>query len=101
MAWAAKDKNKISITKIEYENEIKTTPSEIVDSFNKFFTNIGQNLADSIDNDDPNAFKQFLGNPVKQSFNLCETSAPEVKYFMSKIIYLPITFDWSVELKNI
>ena len=80
-----KDKNKINITKIKYENELITNPTEITDSFNKFFTNIGQNLADSIDNEDPNTFKKFLGNPVLQSFTLCETSAPEVQYQMSKI----------------
>ena len=29
--------------------------------------------------------KEFLGNPVLQSFNLCETSAPEIFYQMGKI----------------
>ena len=80
-----KSKNKQNITKIKHDNEMITNPTQITDSFNTFFTNIGQNLADSIDNEDPNSFKKFLGNPVLQSFNLCETSAPEIKYLMGKI----------------
>ena len=80
-----KSKNKQNISKIKSGNEIITNPTLITDSFNKFFTNIGKNLAESINNENPNSFKKFLGNPVLQSFNLCETSAPEIKYLMGKI----------------
>ena len=80
-----KGKNNKKITKIKSGNEIITNPTRITESFNKFFTDIGKNLAQSIDNDDPNSFKRFLGNPVLQSFHLCETSVPEIKYLMNKI----------------
>ena len=80
-----KTNTKQNITKIKTGNETITNPTQITDSFNKFFTNIGKNLADSIDNEDPYSFKKFLDKPILQSFNLCETSAPEIKYLMGKI----------------
>ena len=80
-----KGKNKLNITKIKSEDVILTNPNQITDAFNKFFTNIGHDLAQSINNEDPNAFREYLGNPIAQSFNLCETSPPEVKYLMEKI----------------
>ena len=73
-----KSNSKQNITKIKSDNEVITNPTQIADSFNKFFTNIGKNLAESIVNEDPNSFKKFLGKPLLQSFNLCETSAPEI-----------------------
>ena len=80
-----KDKSKQNINKIKSDNEILTNPTQITQAFNKFFTNIGQDLAQSIDNNEPNEFREYLGNPIAQSFNLCETSAPEIKYLMEKI----------------
>ena len=80
-----KNNNKQKISKIKSGNEIITNPTRITEYFNTFFTNIGKNLAESIDNEDPNSFKKFLGNPVLQSFHLCETSVPETKYLMEKI----------------
>ena len=80
-----KSKNKSNITKIKSGNETLTNPTEIANAFNKFFTNIGEELAQSHNTDDPNAFRKYLNNPILQSFNLIETSLPEIKYQMEKI----------------
>ena len=80
-----KIKNRSNITKIKSGNETLTNPTEIANAFNKFFTNIGEELAQSHNTDDPNAFRKYLNNPILQSFNLIETSLPEIKYQMEKI----------------
>ena len=80
-----KDKSKQNINRINSENETLTNPSQITQAFNKFFTNIGHNLAQTISNNESNDFRDYMGNPIAQSFNLCETSSHEIKYHMEKI----------------
>ena len=60
-----KDKSKQNINKIKSGNEFLSNPSQITQAFNKFFTNIGHESYD---------FREYLGNPITQSFNLCETT---------------------------
>ena len=79
-----KDKSKQNINSINSDNETLTNPTQITQALNKFFTNIGHSLAQTINNE-PNDYKEYLGNPIVQSFNLCETSPPEIKYLMEKI----------------
>ena len=69
-----KDKSKQNINKIKSGNEFLSNPSQITQVFNKFFTNIGHDLAQSINNNESNDFREYLGNPIAQSFSLCETS---------------------------
>ncbi|CAL4183555.1 unnamed protein product [Meganyctiphanes norvegica] len=80
-----KGKTRPNINKIINGENILTNPNNITEALNNFFTNIGNNLAQSHKNVDQNAFKQYLVNPVRKSFCLCETSQPEVKYLLEKI----------------
>ena len=52
-----KNRNKIKMSKIKIDNTIITNPSQVTESFNKFFTDIGERLAQSFDNNEQEAYK--------------------------------------------
>ena len=80
-----KSKNKVKINKIKVNNKLITDPKLVTQEFNKFFTSIGNNLANNFENQDRNNFREFLNNPVLESFSLIETSEYEIKYHLEKI----------------
>ena len=67
--------NKISSLNINGENQ--TEPNKISESFNKFFSEIGGNLAKNFPND-YSEFRNYLGEPVSHSMFLYHTSESEI-----------------------
>ena len=78
-------KSKTKINKIKVNNKIVTDPLQITNEFNKFFTDIGSNLASNFDNRHRDTFRKYLNTPVLDSFCLLETSELEVRHFIEKI----------------
>ena len=72
-------KSKTKINKIKVNNKIVTDPLQITNEFNKFFTDIGSNLASNFDNRHRDTFRKYLNTPVLDSFCLLETNELEVK----------------------
>ena len=79
------NKSKIKINKIKVNKKIITDPKLVTQEFNKFFTSIGNKLADNFESQDRETFKEFLNNPVLESFFLLETNEYEIKYYIEKI----------------
>ena len=80
-----KPKSKININKIIKDNNILTNTDDIANALNIFFTNIGNNLAQAINREGQNAYKEYLTDPNPKSFHLCETSLFEMKHRLEKI----------------
>ena len=78
-------KSRVKVNKIKIDNDTITDPMLVTNAFNKFFTRIGENLANRFNNHQRESYKDYLNNPVLESFHLCETSEPEVKYLLEKI----------------
>ena len=74
-----KNKHKVKISKLKIDNTIISNPNQITESFNSFFTKIGENLAQSINNNEPEAYKEYLGDPIAQSLSLSETNPSEIE----------------------
>ena len=53
--------------------------------FNKFFTNIGNELANNFESQDRETFRNFLNSPVLTSFCLLETNEYEIKHLIERI----------------
>ena len=60
-------------------------PKQITEAFNNFFTNIGNNLAQSLESSDENAYKNYLGNPIQETLNLTETNPDETQKLIERI----------------
>ena len=78
-------RSRTKINKIKVNNKIVTDPLQVTKEFNDFFTNIGSNLANNFDNQHSDTFREYLNNPVLESFCLLETNIFEVKHFIEKI----------------
>ena len=60
-------------------NDVKTTePQVITDSFNNFFCEIGERLANNFSNQNNSDFKKFLRDPAPQSIFLQKTNVTEI-----------------------
>ena len=55
-----------------------TDPADIAEEFNKYFADIGERLANSIYNIDPNDFLSYLKNPCLSSIYLQPVSPQEI-----------------------
>ena len=67
------NKNKIKHKKISsliINNETLTEPQDLSHSFNNFFSEIGENLANKFSNQNNSDFKRYLGDPVQHSMLL-------------------------------
>ena len=93
-------KSKIKINKIKVNNKIVTDPLQITNEFNKFFTDIGSNLASNFDNRHRDTFRKYLNTPVLDYFCLLETSELEVKHFIEKINVKKKQLDMMISLPN-
>ena len=67
--------NKISSLKVN--NELQTEPQKIAESFNKFFSEIGENLAKKFANDGTD-YKKYLKDPTTHSMFLFNTTETEI-----------------------
>ena len=79
------NKSRVKVNKIKVNNKTISNPTQITNALNNFFTNIGNKLADKFDNQHRENFREYLNNPVLESFCLLETSELEVKYHIEKI----------------
>ena len=79
------NKNTVKINKIKINQKITTDPMLITNAFNQFFTNIGNDLAKQFENQNKDAFREYLNNPILDSFCLLETHEQEVKNYINKI----------------
>ena len=60
-------------------NDVKTTePQVITDSFNNFFCEIGERLANNFSNQNNSDYKKFLKDPAPQSIFLQKTNVTEI-----------------------
>ena len=71
--------------KIKIDNTIISNPNQITESFNNFFTKIGENLAQSLGNNEPEDYKEYLGDPIPQSLSLTETDQTEIGRLLENI----------------
>ena len=55
-----------------------TEPQAIADSFNNFFCNIGERLANNFSIQNNYVYKKFLKDPASQSIFLCDTNMTEI-----------------------
>ena len=69
------------ITCLSSNNETITDPNKIAETFNKFFSKIGENLARNFPNNNTD-FKNYLNEPITHSIFLFPTTEVEI----SKII---------------
>ena len=60
------------------DNKKVSDPQEITESFNKFFCDIGEQLASNFSNNNNSDFKKFLKDPAPQSFFLRKTNVIEI-----------------------
>ena len=80
-----KNRNKVNIDKLKVGNQLVNNPKQITESFNNFFTNVGNNLAQSLESSDENAYKNYLGNPIQETLNLTETNPDETQKLIERI----------------
>ena len=66
----------------------QTNPNKIAESFNQFFSEIGENLAKKIPNN-YFEFKNYLKYPVTHSMFLFHTSESEIMKILDMTIFLP------------
>ena len=66
------------------EKEISEKQS-ILEEFNKYFSNIGENLADKFKSDNPETYKLYLRNEVKSSIFMEPPRVNEVKNLMNSL----------------
>ena len=75
-----KKRNKIStINALEINGRKITNQTDIAESINNYFCEIGENLAAEMDGNDPDEFKQYLNRSCNQSMFLHTFHLNEVK----------------------
>ena len=57
---------------------IQTEPKDISETFNKFFSEIGEKLSKTFPNENNSEYKNYLGNSVNHSMYLFNTTLAEV-----------------------
>ena len=71
--------NKRKIGSLNVNGDKISDPQTITDSFNNFFSKIGDNLAAKFAGNNTNEFKKYLGSPANQSMLLYKISHSEIK----------------------
>ena len=66
------------IGSIKTDGTIQTEPQAISETFNNFFSEIGDKLAKTFPNDNNSEYKDYLGNSVNHSMYLFNTTLAEV-----------------------
>ena len=66
---AQKEKSNLSPNKIKMYNILNENIEVITNSFNKYFVNIGPDLASNIKDPISNSYKTFLNNPASSRFS--------------------------------
>ena len=75
------NKNKVkhnNISSLLINDNKVTEPQAIADSFNNFFCNIGERLANNFSNQNNSEYKKFLNDPAPQSMFLFNTDTTEI-----------------------
>ena len=73
-----RSKNNHNINKIIENDTVMTDSKEIANAFNKYFSTIGVNLADKIENVDKSPM-DYLKTPIPTSFYVFPVEAPEIE----------------------
>ena len=71
--------NKRKIGSLNINGDKISDPQTITDSFNNFFSQIGDNLAANFAGNNTNEYKKYLGSPANQSMLLYKISQNEIK----------------------
>ena len=66
------------IGSINTNGTIQTEPQAISETFNNFFSEIGEKLAKTFPNDNNSEYKDYLGNSVNHSMYLFNTTLAEI-----------------------
>ena len=90
-----KSKCKYIPTKISSNNIDVTEPKEIANTFNSYFAEIGNNLANTVPSTDT-APQQYLNNQTYDTFYLFPTSVSEIEAEISKINVKKATGPYSI-----
>ena len=67
-----------NISRLLINDNKVTDPQVIADSFNNFFCNIGERLANNFSNQNNYDYKKFLNDPTRQSIFLFNTDMTEI-----------------------
>ena len=81
--WLTSEKNSSDINCINYKTHQISNPNELAECFNNYFTNIGPEIANSIDSSDVN----FRGNimSISSRFNFQTISVSKVHKFLTSL----------------
>ena len=90
-----KSKCKYIPTKISSNNIDVTEPKEIANTFNSYFAEIGNNLANTVPSTDTTP-QQYLNNQTYDTFYLFPTSVSEIEAEISKINLKKATGPYSI-----
>ena len=90
-----KSKCKYIPTKISSNNIDVTEPKEIANTFNSYFAEIGNNLANTVSSTDTTP-QQYLNNQTYDTFYLFPTSVSEIEAEISKINVKKATGPYSI-----
>ena len=71
--------NKRNIGSLNVNGDKISDPQTITDSFNNFFSKIGDNLAAKFAGDNKNEYKKYLDSPASKSMLLYKISQNEIK----------------------
>ena len=85
----------IYTNKISSNNIDVTEPKEIADTFNSYFAEIGNNLANTVSSTDTTP-QQYLNNQTYDTFYLFPTSVSEIEAEISKINVKKATGPYSI-----
>ena len=75
--------NKKNIEKILYNNELLTDDKDIANSFNDFFSNIGNSIASGLPNSNQNGHLQFMTGNYVNSFFFASIDSNDVNFIIS------------------
>ena len=73
------------IGSLDVNGEIQTNPGAIANSFNNFFSEIGEKLANKFTNQNNSEFAKYLGSPVQHSMFFHSISESEINEVISDL----------------
>ena len=73
------------IGSLDVNGEIQTNPGAIANSFNNFFSEIGEKLANKFSNQNNSEFAKYLGSPVQHSMFFHSISESEINEVISDL----------------
>ena len=81
-----KHRKQSAIMKLMYNDQITTNSDTIPDILNDYFCNVGHDLQNKIPAHDPSSFKEYLPEPILNSFFLSRVSEEDVLREIKQLI---------------